>query len=127
VYTLFPYKPLPADPQGIRRLPGIGRYTAGAVLSIAYGKDEPILDTNAARVLTRVFAIRVRGGKSALQRRLWQTAARVTPPGAAADFNQAIMDLGATVCRARAPACPDCPLRRECSAQRGTQRGTRGA
>src|ERR1700690_1314001 len=105
---------LPDDAQVIRRLPGIGRYTAGAVLSIAYGKDEPILDTNAARVLTRVFAVRPRGGKSALQRRLWETAARVTPSGAAGDFNQAIMDLGATVCHPRKPKCPTCPVRREC-------------
>jgi A/G-specific adenine glycosylase len=105
---------LPDDPRGIRSLPGIGRYTAGAVLSIAFEQDEPILDTNAARVLTRVFAVRVRGGRSALQRRLWETAALVTPRGEAADFNQAIMDLGATVCRARAPECPTCPVRREC-------------
>ena len=106
---------LPADSQVMRRLPGIGRYTAGAVLSIAYGRDEPILDTNAARVLTRVFAVRVRGGKSALQRRLWAIATRVTPAGEAGDFNQAIMDLGATICRARAPECEMCPVRRDCA------------
>lgn len=105
---------LPADPVAIQRLPGIGRYTAGAVLSIAFGRDEPILDTNAARVLRRVFAVRVRGGAGALHRRLWQVAAAVTPMGAAGDFNQAIMDLGATVCRARAPACRACPVRRLC-------------
>jgi A/G-specific adenine glycosylase len=105
---------LPDDPQVMRRLPGIGRYTAGAVLSIAYGKDEPILDTNAARVLARFFAVRARGGKSALQRRLWEIAARVTPRGNAGDFNQAIMDLGATVCRARNPQCPACPVRSDC-------------
>jgi A/G-specific adenine glycosylase len=107
---------LPADSQVIRRLPGIGRYTAGAVLSIAYGQGEPILDTNAARVLARVFAVRVRGGKSALQRRLWEVAARVTPATAAGDFNQAIMDLGATVCRPRNPDCRACPVRRDCAA-----------
>lgn len=105
---------LPDDAATIRGLPGIGRYTAGAVLSIAYGQDEPILDTNAARVLTRVFAVRVRGGKSALHRRLWQLAAVVTPAGEAGDFNQAIMDLGATICRARAPQCPVCPMRGSC-------------
>jgi A/G-specific adenine glycosylase len=105
---------LPDDPQAIRRLPGVGRYTAGAVLSIAYGKDEPILDTNAARVLTRFFAVRAGGGKSALQRRLWAIAEQVIPRGTAGDFNQAIMDLGATVCRARNPQCPVCPVRRDC-------------
>jgi A/G-specific adenine glycosylase len=108
---------LPDDPQVIRRLPGIGRYTAGAVLSIAYGQDEPILDTNAARVLARVFAVRARGGKAALQRRLWDTAGRVTPRGDAGDFNQAIMDLGATVCRPRDPDCPACPVRHDCRAR----------
>jgi A/G-specific adenine glycosylase len=105
---------LPDDPQAIRRLPGVGRYTAGAVLSIAYGKDEPILDTNAARVLARFFAVCGRGGRSALQRRLWEIAGRVTPRGNAGDFNQAIMDLGATICRVRNPLCPACPVRRDC-------------
>lgn len=108
---------LPANSQVIRQLPGIGRYTAGAVLSIAYGHAEPILDTNAARVLQRVFAVRVRGGKSALHRRLWEVAERVTPARAAGDFNQAIMDLGATVCRARKPTCAACPLRVDCAAR----------
>jgi A/G-specific adenine glycosylase len=106
---------LPADAQVMRQLPGIGRYTAGAVLSIAYGQDEPILDTNAARVLQRWFGVRARGGKSALHRRLWELAARVTPAGAAGDFNQAIMDLGATICQARRTDCPACPVRRGCA------------
>jgi len=105
---------LPADPSTIRRLPGIGRYTAGAVLSIAYGQDEPILDTNAARVLSRVFAVRSRRGRSAQRRRLWELAEHLVPPNAAGDFNQAIMDLGATICRARNPQCPCCPLRSKC-------------
>ena len=105
---------LPADAQMIRQLPGIGRYTAGAVLSIAYGQDEPILDTNAARVLQRWFGVRVRGGKGALHRRLWELAAQVTPAGEAGDFNQAIMDLGATICQARRAECDVCPVRGGC-------------
>jgi A/G-specific adenine glycosylase len=114
---------LPADRQVLRCLPGIGRYTAGAVLSIAYGLDEPILDTNAARVLARVFAVRTRG--AARQRRLWAIAAGVTPSGAAGDFNQAIMDLGATICRVRQPECPNCPVRRDCAtAAAATRRRT---
>ncbi|MBX3026657.1 A/G-specific adenine glycosylase [bacterium] len=113
---------LPADAQRIRALPGIGRYTAGAVLSIAFGRDEPILDTNAARVLQRWFGIRVRGGKAVLHRRLWDLAAQVTPAGAAGDFNQAIMDLGATICQARRADCPACPVRRGCAARK-TDRG----
>ena len=106
---------LPADRDRIRQLPGIGRYTAGAVLSIAFGQDEPILDTNAARVLQRWFGVRARGGKGALQRRLWEVAAQVTPPGEAGDFNQAIMDLGATICQARRAECGGCPVRRGCA------------
>jgi A/G-specific adenine glycosylase len=105
---------LPDDLQTIQRLPGIGRYTAGAVLSFAYGKDAAILDTNAARVLARVFGVRRRGSKGRLQRRLWEIAEAVTPPGQAERFNQAIMDLGATVCRARRPECPRCPVRSCC-------------
>ena len=105
---------LPDDPAVIRQLPGIGRYTAGAVLSIAYGKDAAILDTNAARVLSRVFGVRERGGKSRLQRRLWKLAESVTPRGEAGAFNQAIMDLGATVCRPRRPGCGRCPVRTVC-------------
>ncbi len=106
---------LPDDPQTIRQLPGIGRYTAGAVLSIAFGQDEPIVDTNAARVLRRWFGVRPRRGPAALQRRLWDLAAHVTPAGAAGDFNQAIMDLGATICQARRADCPRCPVRVGCA------------
>jgi A/G-specific adenine glycosylase len=105
---------LPDDPVAMQRLPGVGRYTVGAVLSIAYGKDAAILDTNAARVLRRVFGVGVRGSKARRHRRLWEVAERVTPAGEAGTFNQAIMDLGATVCRSRNPICTRCPLRRLC-------------
>jgi len=105
---------LPDDPVTIRALPGIGRYTAGAVLSFAFGRDAAILDTNAARVLARVFGVSVRGSRARLQRRLWGVAEDVTPAGRADVFNQAIMDLGATVCRARQPECRRCPVRRAC-------------
>jgi A/G-specific adenine glycosylase len=84
------------------------------VLSIAFDHDAAILDTNAARVLARVFGVVGRGGKSALQRRLWQIAEAVTPRGRAGDFNQAIMDLGATICRPRQPQCRRCPVRVVC-------------
>ena len=105
---------VPQDPQLIRRLPGIGRYTAGAVLSFAYGKDAAILDTNAARVLSRVFRVRPRGSKTRFMTQLWQIAEAVTPSGRADRFNQAIMDLGATICRPRKPHCPRCPVRKHC-------------
>ena len=105
---------LPDDSETIQRLPGIGRYTAGAVLSFAYQKDAAILDTNAARVLSRVFGVRRSTSKSRLQRRLWDIAEAVTPAGKADRFNQAIMDLGATICHARRPECPRCPIRNHC-------------
>jgi len=105
---------LPDDPAIIQRLPGIGRYTAGAVLSFAYRKDAAILDTNAARVLSRVFGVRRAQGKSRLQRRLWAVAEAVTPAGRADRFNQAIMDLGATICHVRIPDCARCPIRNHC-------------
>jgi A/G-specific adenine glycosylase len=105
---------LPDDAQQMRRLPGVGRYTAGAVLSFAYGQDAAILDTNAARVLRRVFPVRPHGTKAHLHGRLWELAEQVTPVGRADRFNQAIMDLGATICRVRKPACPRCPVRSVC-------------
>jgi A/G-specific adenine glycosylase len=105
---------LPADPDAIQNLPGIGRYTAGAVLSFAYGKRAAILDTNAARVLSRVFAVRQRHPKSRWWKRLWALAEVVTPARDADRFNQAIMDLGAVICRARGPQCGQCPVRTSC-------------
>ncbi len=105
---------LPEDAHAIRRLPGIGPYTTGAVLSFAYGHDAAILDTNAARVLARLFKLRRGRAKARVQKKLWQIAAAVTPAGRADRFNQAIMDLGATICRPRRPDCPRCPVRRCC-------------
>ena len=101
----------PCDLPALQRLPGIGRYTAGAVASFAFGQDAPILDTNAARVLSRVFGSGRRRGRT---RRLWALAEAAIPRGRGYDFNQAIMDLGAVVCRARRPECPACPVRAAC-------------
>ena len=101
----------PTDPAALERLPGVGRYTAGAVAAFAFGADAPIVDTNAGRVLTRVFGA---GPVRARTRRLWGIAYRVTPAGRAYDFNQGIMDLGAMVCTARRPACARCPVRTVC-------------
>ena len=99
-------------------LPGIGPYTAGAVLSFAFHRDAAILDTNAARVLTRFFAL---PPEQQTRRFLWTVARQVTPAGQAHLFNQAIMDLGATICVARAPRCPECPLRTACRSVRQTR------
>jgi len=104
----------PADPVALRRLPGIGRYTAGAVASIAFGADAAAVDTNIARVLARVFRVRGARGSAARARRLWRLAERVLPRGRAGDWNQALMDLGATICVARRPRCVACPVASVC-------------
>src|SRR5213078_1104949 len=109
---------LPRRPEELRALPGIGRYTAGAVASLAYGADVPAVDTNAARVLARVFALRGRKKSARRERRVWALAAALVPRGRAADWNQALMDLGATYCTARRPRCHDCPVCRRCATGR---------
>lgn len=101
----------PRTHEDLTALPGIGDYTAGAVRSFAFRHDAAILDTNAARVLARFFAL---SPEQRTNRFLWNVAHRVTPPGQAHIFNQAIMDLGATICVARTPRCGACPVRMIC-------------
>jgi len=101
----------PETPAELEALPGIGRYTAAALASFAFGADAAILDTNAARVLARVFGAGRSRGRTA---RLWAVARLATPAGKAYAFNQGIMDLGALICTARRPACSDCPVRKAC-------------
>jgi A/G-specific adenine glycosylase len=96
----------------LQRLPGVGRYTAGALMSFAHHQDAPVLDTNVARLLRRYFGIRVMA--RARTQALWHLAAAVIPRGKGYLINQALMDLGAMVCRARNPRCAACPLRRGC-------------
>jgi A/G-specific adenine glycosylase len=107
---------LPEEAEALRELPGIGRYTAGAVASIAFGKDEPVLDGNIRRVYARLFNISIPARSSAGERRLWELAAEHLPPGKAAEYNQALMDLGAMICTPRTPACKACPLVDGCQA-----------
>jgi A/G-specific adenine glycosylase len=115
---------LPREHGELRKLPGIGRYTAGAVASLAFGADVPAVDTNAARVLARVFGISGRKPAARRERRLWSLAAALVPSGRSPDWNQALMDLGATICTARTPRCPLCPVRRDCrSAPREARTG----
>ncbi len=109
---------MPDNLGALLRLPGIGRYTAGAILSIAFNQDAPVLDGNVRRVLCRVFHIIEDPRQAAVERRLWELAAQLVPPGRAGDYNQALMDLGATVCTPRAPRCPLCPLMALCEAQK---------
>lgn len=107
---------LPGRLEEMQALPGVGRSTAGAVLSLACGQRQAILDGNVKRVLTRCFAVAGWPGSSVVAKRLWQLAEAQTPDNRVADYNQAVMDLGATVCTRGKPACPDCPLHDICIA-----------
>ncbi|MDE3091163.1 MAG: A/G-specific adenine glycosylase, partial [Chloroflexota bacterium] len=98
-------------------LPGIGRYTAGAIASIAFNRDAPALDGNVTRVLCRYFNIVDDPKNAGTQKELWKLAEELLPRGKAGTFNQAVMDLGATVCAPRRPACAVCPLNRGCAAR----------
>jgi len=98
-------------------LPGIGRSTAGAILAQSRDQRHPILDGNVRRVLCRYRAIAGWPGTAAIQRRLWALSESLTPQERVCDYTQAIMDLGATVCTRRRPACSDCPLADDCSAR----------
>lgn len=106
----------PDSLEALCELPGIGCSTAGAILSIAMGKPTPILDGNVKRVLTRYRAIHGWPGNAQVLKALWDLAERLTPQQRAADYTQAIMDLGATVCTRTKPNCPACPLSKDCMA-----------
>ena len=112
---------VPDDPEELRTLPGVGPYTAGAVACFAYEKPVPTVDVNVARVLGRVFLGReTRHGK----RETWELAEKLVPKSGARAwrFNQALMELGALVCTARRPKCPECPVRNDCLAVRSGMR-----
>lgn len=112
---------LPDKPEELRTLPGVGRYTAGAVACFAYEKPVATVDTNVSRVLGRVFLGRETGNGT---REAWQLAERIIPKSGerAWRFNQALMELGALVCTARKPKCPTCPVRNDCAAVRKAAR-----
>jgi len=107
---------LPGDEATLRSFKGIGAYTAGAVLSFAFGQRAAILDTNVARVLFRVFVGAGDPKSHAMRRHLWDVSRTVLPMRHVFDFNQALMDFGATLCTARKPQCGVCPLRTGCAA-----------
>ncbi len=109
---------LPEDADGLRSLPGVGRYTAGAVASIAFDRPEPIVDGNVARVLSRLHGIREDVKSKAVVDRLWEEAARLAVGPRPGDLNQALMELGATICTSRAPRCMACPIAIHCDANR---------
>lgn len=112
---------VPDVAEALRRLPGVGPYTAGAILSIAFGRDESALDGNIRRVLSRAFAV-AEPTRARLDAALWGLARALLPPGRAGAFNEALMELGATVCTPRNPLCPQCPWAFACMAYaQGTQ------
>jgi A/G-specific adenine glycosylase len=107
---------LPQDVEALQDLPGIGRYTAGAIASIAFDQRAPILEANTIRLLSRLIAYRDDPRKASGQRVLWQTAADILPQKNVARFNQALMELGSLVCTPANPKCDACPLSSVCAA-----------
>jgi A/G-specific adenine glycosylase len=107
---------LPGSQEALESLPGIGRSTAAAIRSIAYGQRAAILDGNVKRVLSRYHAITGWPGQSAVAKTLWAFAEQHTPSQRVAEYTQAIMDLGATLCTRASPSCPQCPLKYACAA-----------
>ncbi|HYV17738.1 MAG TPA: A/G-specific adenine glycosylase [Verrucomicrobiae bacterium] len=109
---------LPRDREALLELPGIGRYTAGAILSMAWGDPEPLVDGNVARVVCRLLGERRDPALKEVSDRLWRTAGElVAATKAPGDLNEALMELGATVCTPVSPACDACPVRRGCLAR----------
>jgi len=107
----------PRDAESVRRLPGIGRYTAGAILSIAFDAREPILEANTTRLYCRLLAYRGQPTAAPGQRLLWAMAERVLPRREVGRFNQALMELGSQVCLARTPRCEACQVAMQCGAR----------
>ena len=106
----------PADFDNVASLPGVGRSTAGAILALSLDRPHPIMDGNVRRVLSRLFAVAGRTGERAFEEELWRLATLLTPQSRVAQYTQAIMDLGATVCTRRNPRCGECPLAGRCAA-----------
>jgi A/G-specific adenine glycosylase len=109
----------PSDVCELIKLPGIGRYTAGAIASIAFDRRAPILEANTIRLLSRLIGYNGDPSSAAGQRLLWRTAEEILPRKNVAQFNQALMELGSLVCRPAEPECPDCPLSALCAAYEG--------
>ena len=107
---------IPKEPADLLSLPGIGRYTAGAIISIAYDLPQPILDGNVIRVLSRLFGVKGDPTSSENQKILWGLAAQLVPEESPGDFNQGLMELGAVLCEPAEPKCERCPLLADCFA-----------
>ena len=108
----------PVDHQAILRLPGIGPYTAGAIMSLAFNQDVPAVDGNVERVLARLFDIKTPVKERETRALIWTLAQGLIPKGEARNFNQALMELGAVVCTPKTPSCSACPIDRYCASLR---------
>lgn len=106
----------PSTARAWQALPGVGRYTAGAIASIAFGERVAVLDGNVIRVLSRIFDITESTDEARTRELLWEIAESLVPKQLPGDFNQALMELGARVCTPRAPQCSSCPVQRHCDA-----------
>jgi A/G-specific adenine glycosylase len=107
----------PIDPNNLKSLPGIGRYTANAIAVFAFDQSLPVVEANTARVLSRLFNIRVPIDSTSGRQKLWDTSAKLIPQKDARDFQNALMDLGALICAARNPRCQICPVKKFCRAR----------
>ncbi len=114
---------LPDTAKELLNLPGIGRYTAGAISSIAYGAQEPLVDGNVARLLARVFAIEENIKATTTIKSLWHHCTQMVPKSAPGDFNQGLMELGALICTPKNPHCETCPLQSHCRAKAQNRTG----
>lgn len=108
---------LPGTAEALIKIPGIGPYTAGAIASIAFGEAAPLVDGNVIRVFARLFALTGHAKSGPLKKTVWERAASLLDPKHPGDFNQALMELGATVCRPVLPSCERCPVADFCGAQ----------
>jgi len=112
---------LPETAEALMQIPGIGRYTAGAIASIAFQKKAPLVDGNVIRILTRLYEIKDNVAKNDTLKQLWAIAEDLVPLHSPGDFNQAMMELGALICLPRNPACGACPVSSECRASASGQ------
>lgn len=108
----------PGSVDELLKLPGVGRYTAGAIASLAFGVDAPVLDGNVTRVLARLFNVEDDIGESRTKRELWALAEELLPPGRTGAWNEGLMELGRRICTPRSPDCAACPLAEYCEATR---------
>ena len=107
---------IPRSARELQQLPGVGPYTAGAIASIAFGEDVPAVDGNIRRVLSRLFDVGVPARSTEGEKILWALAEENLPKGQAGEYNQAMMDLGSTICTPKDPTCESCPVRNHCQA-----------